>query len=212
MAFFFPLNFPLNNDFLHHFAKEVGVQYTSWQIPSRMTFLNHSEQHTDIWCKPALSQILCCTQNIWISVRPGSSEICWPPSSTGNRTRKKLTTRKASEHLHTIGRDILPWYRGLKPVEVHCRGDNLIAMFLLFSRLRGVHCNYFTYQVLTFSWLCFQKSWVIDFKGPLSLGNCVYTTRNPVWMDSKDYKRQWCSCDFSVNCISIWNLVSFHFT
>lgn len=45
---FFPLNFPLNNDFLHHFAKEVGVQYTSWQILSRMTFLNHWEQYTDI--------------------------------------------------------------------------------------------------------------------------------------------------------------------
>lgn len=58
---------------------------------------------------------------------------------------------------------------------------------------------------------CRAIGWAIDFKGPLSLGNCMYTTRNPVWMDSKDYKRQLYSCDFGVNLISTWNIVSSYF-
>lgn len=91
-------------------------------------------------CKPVLSQVPSWTQNIWISVRIGSSEIHWPQVqqiSYFNKTRKKLTMGKSREYLHTTGREKTLWCWGLKLVEVSCRAENLMDLFLLFSRLDG---------------------------------------------------------------------------
>lgn len=42
---------------------------------------------------------------------------------------------KSTEYLHTTGREKTPWCWGWKPVEVPSRAENLIDLFLLFSRL-----------------------------------------------------------------------------
>lgn len=68
-----------------------------------------------------------------------------------------------------------------------------------------------SYSINEFCSFYFRKSWVRGFKALLTLGRCMDTTRNRVWLGCKFCRRQLHFCDLKVNRISHCNIVSLHF-